>query len=235
MLHIYDRIRTMQMIATAVARGRIHHVSGHVHMDKAETLATKLMEKYGANADPSRQRAQLRAGQARSTLVLLASPAELQFAWWLLVTDGAGAVANQEKLADARRRDTRIDVAGFELVRMPAKNGEDKARWTWRLPSRRYEELMAHATALATHTAKDQAQALVEVMKAWPGFRGVSVQRREIWRAMAAARQRAGQESLLEIPSATPWPGRLEMRGHGTPLAIAVERMRQQVRMGDTQ
>ena len=235
MLHVYDRIRTMQIIATAVARGRSRHVSGHVRMDKVEALVAKLMDRYGANADPSRQRAQLRAGEARSTLILLANPAELQFAWWLLVTDGGGAVAEQEKLADAKQRDNRIYVAGFELVRMPAKNREDRTRWTWRLPSRRYEELMAHATALATHTAKDQAQALVDGMKAWPGFRGVSEQRREILRAMVAARSDAGRESILSIPASTPWPGRLELRGHGTPLAIAVERMRQQVRMGDTQ
>lgn len=235
MIQVYDRIRTMQLIATAVARGRIHYVSGHVRMDKAEALAGKLMEKYGANADPSRQRAQLRAQNARSTLILLANPAELHFAWWLLVTDGGGPVVEQETLADARQRDTRIHVADFELTRMPAKNREDKARWTWRLPSRRYEELLSHATDLATHTTKDQAQALVETMKTWPGFRGVAEQRREIWRAMVAAREHAGREAALEIPAVTPWPGRLEMRGHGTPLAIAVERMRQQVRMGDTQ
>ncbi len=235
MAHVYDRIRTMQLIATAVARGRIHYVSGHVRMEKAESLAAKLMTKYGANADPSRQRAQLRAGQARSTLIMLANPAELQFAWWLLVTDGGGDVTEQEMLVDATRRDTKIRVADFELTRMPAKNREDKARWTWRLPVSRHHELSDHAAALATHPANDQAQALVETMKAWPGFRGIAEQRREIWRAMLAARAHAGREAALEIPVLTPWPGRLEMRGHGTPLAIAVERMRQQVRIGDTQ
>ena len=229
MLYIHDRIRTMQIIATAVARGRSRYVCGTVGMDKAAGLVAKFESKYGTNAEPSSARAQQRAGEARSTLVMLARPSALAYDWWLLVGEGSGPVVEQELLVDATKRDGRVRLDGFELVRMPAANREARARWTWRLPPQDFEELMAHAQAVASHISPGQAQALIGRMASWPGYHGLAEQRRAIWRAMVAARERARREIPLEIPRRTPWPGRLEMRGHGRPLAVATQHMRQTI------
>lgn len=225
-MYVYDGLRTMQRLATAVAKGRDKVVAGFVRYDKAEGLVAKLEARYGSNAPPSAARAQRRAGLARSTLILFARLDRMGFEWWLLVGPGDGPVTTDERLQDARSRDQRLRFGDFELARLPARNGERAVQWTWRLPARDFAELKAHAAALATHSSAQQAQALVERMASWPGWRGLAEQRREIWRVMRDARERIGRREDLIFPNHTPWPTRLSLRGKGTPLAVAVERMR---------
>lgn len=225
-IYIYDAIRTMQRIATAVAKGRDKFAVGFIRYDKAEVFVAKLQARYGSNPSPSAARAQRRAALAGSTLILLPRPERMGFDWWLLVGPGTGPVTTQERLQDARSREQRVHLGLFELARLPAPNGERRVQWTWRLPAKAYAELEIHAVALATHTSVRQAQALVDRMTAWPGWRGVAEQRREIWRGMRKARALAGRDDALSFPVATPWPTRMRLRGKGTPLAVAVESMR---------
>jgi hypothetical protein len=49
---------------------------------------------------------------------------------------------------------------------------------------------------------------------------------------MVAARRAAGRPDALETPPHPPWPRLPELRGHGVPLAITVERMRLYVQGG---
>lgn len=229
-MYLYDSVRTMQRIATAVAKGRDKVVAGFVRYDKAEAFVAKLEARYGANAPPSAARAQRRAALAGSTLILLARPERMGFDWWLLVGPGKGPITTEERLLDARSRDHRLRFGAFELARLPARNRERRVQWTWRLPARDFAELKAHAAALATHASEQQAQALVERLAGWPGWRGLAEQRREIWRVMRDARERIGRRDALGFPNYTPWPTRLSLKGEGTPLAVAVERMRGAVR-----
>lgn len=225
-LYVYDTIRTMQSLATAVAKGRDRTAAGFVRYDRAEALATKFEERYGSNARPSAARAQRRAGLAGSSLLMLARPEQLGFAWWLLVGPGIGPVTEQEQLQDARSREGRLWLGQFELVRLPARNGERATQWTWRMPLKDFHEFQAHAVAIATHSSAGQAQQLIAGMAAWPGWRGIAEQRREVWAAMRSARSHAGRTEALEFPAYTPWPTRLTLHGRGVSLEIAVERMR---------
>ncbi len=225
-LYIHDTIRTMQSLSAAVAKGRDRTVAGFVRYDRAEALAAKFEQRYGANARPSAARAQRRAGLAGSSLVMLARPEQLGFDWWLLVGPGVGPVTEQEQLLDARSREGRLQLGQFELVRLPARNGERTTQWTWRVPLKEFHELQAHAAAIATHSSARQAQQLIANMVTWPGWRGIAEQRREIWRAMRSARTRAGRTEPLEFPTYTPWPTRLALHGRGISLELAVERMR---------
>lgn len=224
-LYIHDTIRTMQSLSAAVAKGRDRTVAGFVRYDRAEALAAKFEQRYGANALPSAARAQRRAGLAGSSLVMLARPEQLDFAWWLLVGPGVGPVTEQERLQDARSREGRLRLGQFELVRMPARNGERTTQWTWRMPPRDFQEFQAHAAAVATHASARQAQQLIATTVTWPGWRGIAEQRRQIWAAMRSARSRAGRTDALEFPAFTPWPTRLTLQGRGVSLAVAVERM----------
>ena len=225
-LYVYDTIRSMQSLATAVAKGRDRVVAGFVRYDRAEGLAAKFEERYGTNAPASAARAQRRAGLAGSSLLMLARPERLGFEWWLLVGPGVGPVTEQERLQDARSREGRLRLGQFELVRLPARNGERATQWTWRLPLRDFHELQSHAIALATHISARQAQQLIDTMTTWPGWRGIAEQRREVWAAMRSTRIRTGRAEVLDFPAHTPWPARLQLHGRGMPLAHAVERMR---------
>lgn len=233
-LYIHDTIRTMQSLATAVAKGRDRVVTGFVRYDRAEALAGKFEQRYGSNAGPSAARAQRRAGLAGSSLFMLARPEQLGFDWWLLVGPGVGLVTEQEQLQDARSREGRLRLGQFELVRMPARNGERTTQWTWRMPLKEFQEFQAHAAAVATHSSVRQAQQMIASMVTWPGWRGIAEQRREVWAAMRSARSRAGRTDALEFPAFTPWPTRLTLQGRGVSLTVAVERMRLAVQ-GDPQ
>ena len=226
LMQTFDTIRTLQVLQLAVSRGFTRWTGGRVRYDRAEGMVAKFEELYAVNPDRAQDMRLRRAGHARSRLVLLPEFRALQFSWWLLVSDGAGAVVQREKLADATDRKQRIILGGWELLRMPKRQAREAVAWTWRLPEQDFRDRLAHACAVATHDSPHQAQALMAAMAQWPGFHGISHQRRDILEAMLAARRAAGRPDALEMPPHPPWPRLLELRGHGVPLAIAVERMR---------
>ena len=229
LIQTYDTIRTMQLIQLAVARGSQRWTGGVVRYDRAERLAAKFIDLYGINPDRAHDMRLRRAGSARARLVFLPDPAQLSFAWWLLVSEGAGPVVVREQLRDATDRRNRIMLRDWELLRAPKRQTREAVAWTWRLPEREFQARLALACAVATHESARQAQALIAEMRAWPGFHGIAQQRREIQEAMVGARRNAGRSDALALPPHPPWPRLLEMRGHGTPLAVAVERMRMSV------
>jgi hypothetical protein len=222
-MNLYDLIRTMQILQTAVARGFHRWTGGFVRFDRAEAFAEKLQAIYHANPSGPVDLRLRRQGVARVKLVMCAVPAHLGFRWWLLASEGTGLVTTRETLHDALDRDHRIALGDFELVRLP--RGARPA-WTWRLPPAHFETLMAYAEAVATHRGPELAQAVIADMRRWPGFAGLRAQRKAIWLAMAAARSRAGRDDALAFPLHQPWPRRLGLQGHATALAVAVERMR---------
>ena len=226
LVQTYDTIRTMQVLQLAVSRGFTRWTGGRVRYDRAEGLVAKFEELYAANPDRALDMRLRRAGHARSRLVLYPQDLELHFAWWLLVSEGTGAVVQREKLADATDRRQRITLREWELLRMPKRQAKESVAWTWRLPEKVFRDRLAHACAVATHDSPHQAQALMAAMAQWPGFHGISHQRRDIQDAMVAARRAAGRPDNFEMPPHPPWPRLLELHGHGVPLAIAVERMR---------
>lgn len=226
LVQTYDTIRTMQVLQLAVSRGFTRWTGGRVRYDRAEGLVGKFKELYAANPDRALDMRLRRAGHARSRLVLYPQDREIHFSWWLLVSEGTGAVVRREKLADATDRRQRITLREWELLRMPKRQAKESVAWTWRLPEKVFRDRLAHACAVATHDSPHQAQALLAAMAQWPGFHGISHQRRDIQEAMVAARRAAGRPDDLEMPPHPPWPRLLELRGHGVPLAIAVERIR---------
>ncbi len=229
LIQTYDTIRTMQLIQLAVARGFDRWTGGVVRYDRAEKLARKFADLYGVNPDRAHSMRLRRAGTARSRLVLLPDPAQMSFAWWLLVSEGAGLVVEREQLRDATDRRSRIMLRGWELLRTPKRQVRAAVGWTWRLPEKEFQIRIEHACAVATHESAKQAQTLIVDLQFWPGFHGIAQQRRQILDAMATARHNAGRSDPLVLPPHPPWPRLLPMRGRGSPLAIAVERMRQGV------
>ena len=229
LIQTYDTMRTMQLIQLAVARGFQRWTGGVVRYDRAEKLAEKFTELYGVNPDRAQDMRLRRAGNARSRLVFLPDSAQLCFAWWLLVSDGGGLVVKREQLGNAADRRSRIVLRGWELLRAPKRQSREAVAWTWRLPEKEFQAHLEHACVIARHESAKQAHALILDLQSWPGFHDIAQQRRQILDAMATARRKAGRSDPLELPPHPPWPRLLQMRGHGKPLAIAVERMRQSV------
>lgn len=225
-LHTYDTIRTMQVLQLAVSRGFTRWTGGRVRYDRAEALLSKFAELYTVNPTRAQDMRLRRAEHARSRLVLHAQEHEIHFAWWLLVSQGAGTVVQRETLADAADRKQRITLGAWELLRVPKRQTREAVAWTWRLPEQDFRDRLAHACAIATYEQPHQAQELMAAMAKWPGYHGISQQRQDIWDAMLAARRAAGRRDALERPAHPPWPRLLKLHGHGVPLEIAVERMR---------
>lgn len=232
LIQTYDTIRTMQLIQLAVARGFARWTGGVVRYDRAEKLAAKFIDLYGVNPDRAHDMRLRRAGSARARLVFLPDPAQLSFAWWLLASEGAGPVVEREQLRDATDRRNRIMLRDWELLRSPKRHSHESVAWTWRLPEKPFQARLALACAVATHEGAKQAQTLIDAMRSWPGFHGIAQQRRQIQEAMGGARRKAVRSDALALPAHPPWRRLLEMRGHGTPLAVAVERMRASVTSG---
>lgn len=225
-LFIYDTIRTLQVLQLSVSRGFSLWTGGRVRYDRAEDLVDKFEQLYGVNPNRAQDMRQRRAGHARSRLVLYAQAQQLHFDWWLLASQGAGTVVQREQLADATDRRQRVMLGPWELLRVPKGQTREAVAWTWRLPEPDFRDRLAHARAVATHVSPQQAQALIAGMMKWPGYHGISQQRHDILVAMVDARRAAGRRDALDLPPHPPWPRLLELRGHGVPLAIAVERMR---------
>lgn len=231
----YDTIRTMQAIQLAVSRGFDRWTGGSVRYDRVEGLVAKFEKLYSVNPTRAQDMRLRRAGHARSRLVLLAQAQALSFSWWLLVSAGSGPVTKLEKLLDGTDRRQRITLRDWELLRVPKRQAREAPSWTWRLPEKMFRDCLAHACAVATHDSPHQAQALIATLTEWPGFHGISQQRREIQEAMVKARHGAGRRDALALPPHQPWPRLLEMRGRGVPLAISVERMRLAIASPQTQ
>ena len=225
-LYTHDTIRTMQVLQLAVARGFTRWTGGSVRYDRAEALRSKFEQLYAVNPTRAQDMRLRRAEHARSRLVLHAQDHGIHFAWWLLVSQGAGIVVQRETLADATDRKQRITLGTWELLRVPKRQTQEAVAWTWRLTEQDFRDRLAHACAIATYESAQQAQELMGAMAKWPGYHGISQQRQAIWDAMLAARRAAGRRDALERPPHPPWPRLLELRGHGVPLDIVVERMR---------
>lgn len=201
---VLDTRSAMQRITLLVARGWTRHIGGTVPIDRAARMVTKFRERYGIAVPVYHDCARHARGWARGRLILCPD-GQLSagtIRWVMVVTaDGAGPITELEDLYDARDPRHRIIVHGYELVRVPRR--KHAPAWTWRWPPHVHRDMMTTGCQLARHRLPRQAQKMIDWSRSWPGFRGLRVQRVELWRAMARARGR--RQPPLTFPARTPW------------------------------
>lgn len=198
----------LSRIALLASRGYVRHFGGLLDPGDAVRVTRKLCRKYVALLDHPQQ-AQRRAhrGEARARMTLWPT-ADHRLAFVVQVSaDGAGPMVEQERLRDTRKVREAIRVGGYELVRTPRR--EALPAWTWRLPPGRWRAILKDALAMARQDDPSRAQRLIDLELKRPGFRGLILQRRALFRQMERAR---GGRSPLVIPRRMPYLGRIPHR-----------------------
>ena len=130
----------------------------------------------------------------------------VQVSWLLLVSEGAGAVHEEEQLRSVLNR-PRLRWLGYELVRRSVRGGTS---WTWRRTKQEMADLHALLAEQLNRRQKEAvAQTLLRISRQ-PGFAGV---REQSWALCQWARSRgyAGELPFLYF---------MQKVGHGEPLRL---------------
>lgn len=137
----------LQRIADYVRTGHPLWVAGEIRLSRAPELAAKFERVYRVAESKSERHRARRRKQGTAVLLLhgpYASPERSPTAhdpsvcWVLLLDDGPHAAREREQLRDARQKDGRMSLLGYELVCM-TKPGVEGTVWTWRMPAARFE------------------------------------------------------------------------------------------------
>jgi hypothetical protein len=193
----------MQAVLTAIARGAHWHVSGQVPAERAGALIEKFTERYEIGLPWWTVARRRQAGQANARLFLHPAHDKPVFDWWLLLTGGAHAAREQERLLDARERRQRLVFqTQFEAVRRPAPGGQP--RWTWRIAQEPYDDFAARIREAIRHRRDDRdLKALMVAVHRLPGFRGVRNQVAALRRLTIAEWGRIhGEKECAALPKA---------------------------------
>lgn len=192
----------MQRIADYVRQGYHYHISGTVTAQKAPRLVAKFVDLFGADADRNRRHRAKAKGLANAHL-LLHAPKSLQQSsdcsiyWVLLFTNSKDTDSylkrveqlTHQRPVDARDKQGRIEITGYELVIMPKPlkqrtedgkllkvPGKGKEVWTWKMTSSTYEdwrERMIQVIRFKSELAFKEAH--MELFRS-PGFWGIRSQ-----------------------------------------------------------
>ena len=137
--HIHRRkTRVMHRIQQLVARGYTCYTCGEVRADRAQKLVERFVENYQVSATESQRRYAKQQGRARAYLLLYPLKGEEIFLWWLLVTDGSGAVHERESLHRVTESSSRLNWHGdYELVVLN-RPGKTAPVVTWRMTRKSY-------------------------------------------------------------------------------------------------
>lgn len=215
----------MQRLADLVRSGHRLYVSGVVPLERAEALADKMQARYRTDRtklQASRARA---AGEASARLLLWHDEAHPErLTWFLVYCPGAAGPDKSEKWRDALDGKTRIELTGYELVRIT--KAEAKAPvWTWRYQRERIEELR-EAARRAIRTHRDDALRQI-IHTAWrtPGFAGAREQVKRLGELIRAEWKRSSRgDGMPEIPAHLGYVRRLADKG----VDLATLKRRQQ-------
>lgn len=187
-----SKTAALSRVLNGVSHGYVRYISGVTRPDKAIALARKFHDLYGIGATPAQHLTRKRKGEANVLLVMYWPEDAQVVEWLLLVSPGAGAVTELEKLLDVTRK-PRLMWLGFELVRYLARG---VTRWTWRRPK---EAMAEWYELLAEQLRRHQPQAVADTLARiarQPGFHGV---REQGWSLFQYARQHGYEGDLPHL------------------------------------
>lgn len=170
----------MSRVLDLVPKGYHRAVAGQCPAHKVLALARKFHLKYGIGCSPAQRLLRKRDKLANACLVLFwpghgqadADP-EAKVDWLLLVTEGIGTVNDEESLMDLRQGKSRLQWLGYELLRLPKRDG---TAWTWRRPKAAMQEWHALLESAFTFRRYHQIPEILTCLARQPGFAGVRSQ-----------------------------------------------------------
>lgn len=120
----------MRSVQNLVARGFTHYTTGIVEKTKYNAVYEKLKTQYETEmTTQQRWRARKKGFAVTHLLAFVLNDEEIFFI--LLATAGQGDIHEFEKLKDVSKKQERIEITGYELLKMPRKGAQPA--WTWRM------------------------------------------------------------------------------------------------------
>jgi len=202
---VYTRVTAvMQRMLHRVSHGYYYWASGEVPATKALQLASKFAALYAVDIN-DRQRAYARSkGKANAALFFYPIHNSNRLRWWLLVTDGTGAVHQRERLRDTRKRNERLAWDTQYEVARGNRKGKSTPSWTWRMTPTCEDVWKKRLKKASTSSDDSLMRQAVWSLYRTPGFAG---NRKQVGHLLAYAKQQwKGSRRTSDFP---PCPVRL--------------------------
>lgn len=142
-----SQIAAQQYLLRMIPRGYWHWIGGTCSsLDELKMRAEKYAEFYGTDLSPSKRAYRKSKGLASALMVACKLPNEVLeggYQWFLIATDGDGAIRDNKKMKDARVNAGRIkwgeDYVLYEATR-PREHGGG-THWSWFMQPGKQKEL----------------------------------------------------------------------------------------------
>lgn len=223
-----ERYKTtvMQRIQQAASRGYVYFIQGYIPLNKVTSFAEKMNDRYDVGANENRRAYKKRKGLANTRLFLYPIKDEQQFRYWLLATEGEGAVHVEEKLHKIFDVHHRISFHNdYELVPVTKKGTEYST--TWRMTRQHYKEWHERVRSSVRNPYTDEfARQSLWSLNRVPGFAGIRVQAKSLLKVFHAEWKRSKHHATPLPPSKALGYVR-GLKENTTPLSTVVRRLAQ--------
>lgn len=222
-LVVESRSVVMQQLLDAVVNGYTYYTNGSVRADRCARLVKRFQMIYQVDADRNARARRKRNGFGSAKLVLFHREGLVY--WWLLITPptkGDHAAHSLEKLRDAQNRDGRIEIDGFELVRLP-RHPKDKppqgqtdrpfTRLTWRMTERKVQDWRHSIINAVRKSSSSSLHQLTYQLWSSPGFGGIRSQIGKIAALYKAEVKRSGRADAPALPKRLLYVRRMKVTG----------------------
>jgi hypothetical protein len=213
-LFVYkSRNLLMQRIADHVVHGYPLYFTDTIPIERCAKLVRKFDLKYSILADRNMRARRKRNDLGNASMIPFHSDSVIF--WWIMVTElnaGGHPAHSEEKLRDARDKNDRIKIDGYELVQLPKKHGIG-TKYTWRMTPETYQswrDSIIHAVRTASPNTLHN---LLYRLWSCPGFSGVRSQVGHLVALYKAEVRRAGRKDAPNPPRRLQYLRRLKTQG----------------------
>jgi hypothetical protein len=227
-----SRTLLMQRLADAVSHGYTHYCSGTVTIDRCAKLARKFDLNYVVSADRNERARRKLAGLGNATLLLWLRDGSVH--WWLMVAPpsaGEHPAHAIESLRDATKSMERVQIDGFELVRLPRKarkivnptvtagkatapsRKQKSTTLTWRMQAEKYQGWRDSIIQSVRGSSYRSIEELLYRLWSSPGFSGIRTQVGNIVALYRGEVKRSGRKDTPPTPKHLRYVRRLSTAG----------------------
>lgn len=203
----------MQRLLDALTNDYTSFTSGSVSIARCENLINKFDINYQTMADRNARARRKRTGLGNALTILWLYQERVY--WWLMVTPpshGEHAAHTLEKLHDAFSKEGRIELDGYELVRLP-KTDQAGLRLTWRMSATKYENWRHSIIDAVRSTSATNIHKLIYQIWSSPGFFGVRSQIGKLAALYKAEVKRRNRKDTPPLPQKLSYLRRLKNDG----------------------
>jgi len=185
----------MQRIQQAASRGYSLFTFGTVPYKKAQAFADKIATNYKVDLNENQRGYRRRLKRANAFLFLYPKKDTDLFHWWILATEGTGAIHDKERLFSIFDKQNRLTWDNdYELVVMPKENS--KHTMTWRMTRKCYQSWNDRIRkSIRQKYTDDKARQAAWSLGRAPGFSGIRLQVKRLYTIFSSEWKRTRRET----------------------------------------